>query len=117
MLVGGLFIILASGIPWWITDYATYSLSSVYTYFSIGSCLLGALILALITDLKFIEKLGIALVSHMIAFMVKLIIDTQEDPTNHNLFPFEMAFYLFFDGVGSSILILIGTFIRKQTQK
>jgi hypothetical protein len=117
ILIGGFFVFLASGIPWWITDYATYSLSSVYTYFSIGFCLLGSLILALFTDLKFIEKIGTALVSHMIAFFVKLIQDTLEDKTNHNLFPFEMAFYLFIDGVGSGVLVMIGTFIRKQIRK
>lgn len=117
ILVGGLFIFLASGIPWWITDYATYSLSSIYTYVSIGSCMAGALLLALFTDLKFLEKLGTALASHMMAFLVKMLLDWREDPTNHNLFPFEMVFYLLIDGVGSSVFILIGNFIREQIIK
>ena len=65
----------------------------------------------------FIEKIRTALVAHMLAFFVKLIIDTREDPTNHNLFPFEMAYYLFIDGVGSVILVLMGTYIRKLFRK
>lgn len=117
ILIGGFFIFLASGIPWWITDYATYSLSSVYTYVSIGSCLLGSLILALVSDLKFVEKILTALGAHMIAFIGKLLLDWREDPTNHNLFPFEMAFYLFIDGVGAVVLVMMGTFIRKQIRK
>lgn len=117
ILVGGLFIFLASGIPWWITDYATYSLSSIYTYVSIGSCMAGALLLALFTDLKYVEKLLTALFAHMMAFLVKLLLDWREDPTNHNLFPFEMAYYLFIDGIGSVVLLFIGTFLRKWTGK
>lgn len=117
ILGGGLCIFLASGIPWWITDYATYSLSSVYTYVSIGSCMAGALILALFTDLKFFIKLGTALASHMMAFMVKMLLDWREDPTNHNLFPFEMAYYLFIDGIGAVLLILIGSYIRRLIRK
>jgi len=77
----------------------------------------GALMLALFTELKFLEKLGTALLSHMMAFLVKMLLDWREDPTNHNLFPFEMAYYLFIDGIGSVALILIGTYIRKQFTK
>ena len=117
ILLGGLFIFLASGIPWWITDYATYSLSSIYTNVSIGSCMAGALLLALFTDLKYVEKVLTALIAHMMAFLVKLLLDWREDPTNHNLFPFEMVFYLFIDGAGSVVLVFIGTFLRKRTRK
>jgi hypothetical protein len=112
-LFGGFMIFLASGIPWWVIDYETYSLSHINSYVSIGSCLFGALIMGLFSDLRFIEKIGTALVAHMAAFFVKLVIDTQEDPTNHNLFPFEMAYYLFFDGIGAVILVSIGSLVRK----
>lgn len=115
--IGGLLILLASGLPWWLTDYRTYSLNSTNTYISIGSCFLGAFILSLFTGLSFIEKLATPLIAHLIAFVIKLVIDGLEDPTNHNLFPFEIIFYMVIDAVGCVVLIFLGGLIRKMFRK
>lgn len=115
--IGGLLILLASGLPWWLTDYKTYSLNSTYTYVSIGACFLGAFILSLFTKLSFTEKLSISLIAHLVAFIIKLTLDMLEDRTNHNLFPFEIIFYLLIDLLGCSLLILIGSFIKKIFNK
>ena len=115
--IAGLLIVLASGLPWWLTDYKTYSLRSTYTYVSIGSCLLGALLLSLFTSLSFKEKLGIPLIAHLIAFVIKMTLDMLEDRTNHNLFPFEIIFYMVIDAVGCIVLILLGGLIRKLFRK
>ncbi len=112
-IFAGILIVLACGLPWWLIDYKAYSLNSVYTYVSIGSCLLGAFLLTLFTRLSFKEVLVIALVSHLIAFGIKVLLDTIEDTTNHNLLPFEMGFYLIIDLAGCSALIGAGLLIRK----
>lgn len=112
-LAGGVLILLASGLPWWLIGYKSYTLTSAYTYLSIGGCMLGALLLSLFTRLPFKEILITAIAAHMIAFGIKVILDMLEDRTNHNLLPFEILYYAAIDLAGCSVLILTGTFIRK----
>lgn len=117
ILWGGSMIMIASGIPWWITDYATYTSSHIYSDVSMGLCVLGAFILSLFTDLKYRAKVLVALVSHMFAFLFKVFIDCLEDKTNHNLFPFEIAYYLVIEGPAVLVLVAIGSFIRKKIRR
>jgi uncharacterized protein YejL (UPF0352 family) len=117
ILFGGGMIFLASGIPWWITDYHTYSSNNSYSYASMGLCMLGALILGLFTDLKYKEKVITALVSHMIAFLSKVFQDGLEDKTNHNLFPFEMVFIIIKEGPLVLALVAMGNILRKVVKE
>jgi hypothetical protein len=47
-----------------------------------------------------------SLVAHQLALIVKVVIDIFENSTNHNLLPFEMIIYLFFD-----VLVLISVLL------
>ena len=117
ILIGGGLIFLASGIPWWIIDYNTYLSNISYSFASMGLCMLGALILGSFTDLKYKEKVMVALASHMLAFLSKVFLDTLEDPTNHNLFPFEIIIFLIKEGPLVLALVAMGHFLRKAVKK
>jgi len=113
ILFGGGMIFLASGIPWWMTDYRTYLTNVSYSYASMGFCMLGALMLGLFTDLKYKEKVITALVSHMIAFLSKVFQDGLENKSNHNLLPFEMVFIIVKEGLFVLALVALGSILRK----
>jgi hypothetical protein len=113
ILLGGSIIFLATGIPWWMTDYRTYLTNVSYTYASMGFCMLGALMLGLFTDLKYKEKVITALVSHMIAFLSKVFQDGLENKSNHNLLPFEMVFIIVKEGLFVLALVALGSILRK----
>jgi hypothetical protein len=50
----------------------------------------------------------LSLVAHQLALIVKVVIDIFENSTNHNLLPFEMIIYLFFDAlVLISVLLIV----------
>ena len=117
ILLVGVMIFLATGIPWWMTDYRTYLTNISYSYISMGFCMLGALILGLFTDLKYKEKVITALVSHLIAFLSKVFLDGLEDKTNHNLFPFEMVFIVIKEGPFVLALVALGSILRKVVKE
>ncbi len=107
-------IILVSGLPMWFTNYATYSnYSQVFLLYGGVVCAIGSGFLAYYGKHKTWKIIFFIAAAHQLAFIGKVFIDGMEDPTNHNLLPFEMITLLAID-----LLFSLGVAaLVKQTQK
>ena len=90
-------IVIISGLPWWFIDYHTYTSIHVNTYLSFALVAICASFIFYKFQYKFWNVLLLSLAAHQLALIIKVIIDIFEDSSNHNLLPFEMIIYLFFD--------------------
>ncbi|MEN9701929.1 MAG: hypothetical protein RIR55_1266 [Bacteroidota bacterium] len=104
---------ILSGIPWWVTNYASLTHKPFITISSILILGLFAGILKYITKHSFWELVFVGLSVHQLAFIIKIYIDGLEDPTNHNLAPFEMLLYLLIDLFICICFVGIGSLIKK----
>ena len=99
-------IVTISGLPLWLINYHTYTSNHNYTYLSFFLLVLTISFIFFKFDYKFWNVFMMSLVAHQLALIVKVVIDIFENSTNHNLLPFEMIIYLFFD-----VLVLISVLL------
>ncbi len=99
-------IVTISGLPLWLINYHTYTSNHNYTYLSFFLLVLTISIIFFKFDYKFWNVFMMSLLAHQLALIVKVVIDIFENSTNHNLLPFEMIIYLFFD-----VLVLISVLL------
>ncbi len=99
-------IVTISGLPWWLINYHTYTSNHNFTYLSFSLLVLTISFIFFKFDYKFWNVLMMSLLAHQLALIVKVVIDIFENSTNHNLLPFEMIIYLFFD-----VLVLISVLL------
>ena len=71
------------------------------------------LLFSILTELQIKKIVFATTIGIMIALIIKIIIDTQFDPTSHNLFPFEIMIGLTFISIASLIGAAIGFVYRK----
>ena len=107
-----LVIVIATGIPWWITNYHQYTGSILYTITSVIICGIASLILTFITAHKKVKIVFYSCAALMVAFLIKVYIDGREDPTNHNLVPFEMVIIGAVGLLACTIGAIIGTLLQ-----
>ena len=74
---------------------------------------LSTLSFSILTELQIKKIVFATTIGIMIALIIKIIIDTQFDPTSHNLFPFEIMIDLIFISIASLIGAAIGFIYRK----
>lgn len=99
-------IVAISGLPLWLINYHTYTSNHNYTYLSFFLLVLTISFIFFKFDYKFWNVFMMSLLAHQLALIVKVVIDIFENSTNHNLLPFEMIIYLFFD-----VLVLISVLL------
>ena len=99
-------IVTISGLPLWLINYHTYTSNHNFTYLSFSLLVLTISFIFFKFDYKFWNVLMMSLLAHQLALIVKVVIDIFENSTNHNLLPFEMIIYLFFD-----VLVLISVLL------
>ncbi|MEY4457369.1 MAG: hypothetical protein RLY15_1633 [Bacteroidota bacterium] len=99
-------IVTISGLPLWLINYHTYTSNHNYTYLSFFLLVLTISFIFFKFDYKFWNVFMMSLLAHQLALIVKVVIDIFENSTNHNLLPFEMIIYLFFD-----VLVLISVLL------
>ena len=102
-------LVCISGLPWWLTNYPTYTSNTIYSIYSVVILAIAAGYIKYTTKHGFWETILVAMSSHQVALIIKFIKDGFEDPTNHNLAPFEMIIYMVID----FIILLISMFIVK----
>lgn len=113
-IVFGLMATILCGIPIWIVDYHHYQLNSIYFKASCAGFGVIALLLFFLTKYHFKEIFLYAAIAHVAALIIKVIIDCIPDPTNHNLWPFEVGMALFFDAIIFLPVWLLGSILRKK---
>ena len=107
-------VILVSGLPMWLTNYATYSNNSgIFLLYGGIVCAVGSGFLTYYTKHTTWKIIFFIAAADQLAFIGKVFIDGREDRTNHNLLPFEMIIILVVDLLFSLILSVL----VKQTQK
>ena len=101
---------LTAGIPIWFTSYHTFTNTKIIRVSAILTLLL-SLLVTLITKDQY-KKIFYTIVSgFIIATFIKIIIDSIPDSSTHNLWPFEMVYYIIMAclaaliGVGAGFLI------------
>ena len=99
-------IVTISGLPLWLINYHTYTSNHNYTYLSFFLLVLTISFIFFKFDYKFWNVFMMSLLAHQLALIIKVVIDIFENSTNHNLLPFEMIIYLFFD-----VLVLISVLL------
>ena len=99
-------IVTISGLPLWLINYHTYTSNHNYTYLSFFLLVLTISFIFFKFDYKFWNVFMMSLLAHQLALIVKVVIDIFENSTNHNLLPFDMIIYLFFD-----VLVLISVLL------
>ena len=99
-------IVTISGLPLWLINYHSYTSNHNYTYLSFFLLVLTISFIFFKFDYKFWNVFMMSLLAHQLALIVKVVIDIFENSTNHNLLPFEMIIYLFFD-----VLVLISVLL------
>ena len=107
--------LLMTGIPYWLLPYNA-------DYFADPGVLLGFVGLAVVTAMLAIG--GIAglgrifwamLAAFPAAVMIRVVVDTMQDPTDHNLWPFELIFAAVVSLVAVVPGLLIGALVRRFT--
>ena len=101
-----------TGIPMWLTGYQSYN---TYAYYAFGILSLLSFLFILFTYCPWKELLKMQLLGFFFAWVVKVILDIREDPSNHNLLPFELVILLLVAFIVTSIgigLALLLQFIR-----
>ena len=109
----GLIGVLLCGIPLWIVDYQHYQLNSIHFKASCAAFGVIALLLFIFTSHRFKEIFLFAAIAHLAALFIKIIQDCIPDPTNHNLWPFEIAIALIIDVAIFLPVWLLGIIARK----
>src|SRR5476651_623531 len=84
-------IVFITGLPLWVTSYAQYSNHNIILVLSILSSAACACIMAYKTTYRKSTIILYIAGAQQIGFLLKVCKDCNEDPTNHNLFPFEMV--------------------------
>lgn len=102
-----LLLVVLCGLPMWLSSYTQYLNHLWIGGSSVLVAAAGAGWLGWKTKHTFRFILGYGLGAQVLGFTGKLIIDCIPDPTNHNLFPFEMIFFLVIDLVLISILLFL----------
>ena len=109
--------ILICGIPLWVVDYQHYQMNSIYFKASCAAFGVIALLLFIFTSHRFKEIFLFAAIAHVAALFIKIIQDCIPDPTNHNLFPFEIAIALIIDVAIFLPVALIMYMVKKYLKK
>ncbi len=107
-----LFCVLVGGCVEWTGSYQDYLESGPRYLIPLAVIAITGLVLALATEIT-TRAIGIALT---LAFptitLIRVLIDTRQDPTSHNLAPFEVAIAFFIGLVAAWPTTLIGRSIR-----
>ncbi len=96
-IVYGILGTLLCGIPLWMVDYHHYQLNSIYFKASCAGFGFIALLLVILSKYTTKKVFLYAAIPHVAAILIKVIIDCIPDPTNHNLWPFEIGMAVVFD--------------------
>jgi hypothetical protein len=111
-LIVFLVLVCVSGLPWWLTNYQMYINNANFSIYSVIILAIAAGYIKYKTNHGIWETLFVVMSSHQVALIIKFIKDGIEDPTNHNLAPFEMIIFLMVD----FIIFLITLFIVDQVK-
>ena len=100
----------------WLTDYTGYSdYASLFMFYSGIICAAGTGTLVYYTKHQTYKICLFMAAAHQLAFIGKVVIDCFEDPSNHNLFPFEMIMLFGIDLIFSFIVAAIVRLTLKVT--
>ncbi len=84
--------VLITGVPLWAVDYATYTNQQIVGFISLILLFVCGIAMRLILGFKVSRTIKISVIALAMALIVKIIIDTSINATDHNLFPFELLF-------------------------
>lgn len=107
-------LVFLSGLPWFFTSYQMFTSTSPYSVIILA---IAAGYIKYTTNHGFWETILVAMSSHQVALILKFVKDGFEDPTNHNLAPFEMIIFLAIDFFVLLIAMVIVTFIVQIIKK
>ncbi len=110
-------IVIIAGIPMWLSTYTQYLNNPLFSVYAIAITSVTAGILAFKTKDKKRYILLYTMGAHQVAFIIKMIIDCNADPTNHNMAPFEMIILIIADAVFGSIAVVAGKGFRTGLKK
>ena len=107
--------VLLTGIPYWRLPYNA-------NYFADPMLLIGFAGLGLVTAVLVASRrtglweiFGLMLVAFPAAVMIRVVIDTMEDPTDHNLWPFELIIAAVFSLIAVVPGLIVGALARRFT--
>jgi hypothetical protein len=112
MVIVFIAIVILSGFPMWVVNYDQYTNLPWISFSSILIAALCAGILAYNTVHRKSKLILYVVAAHLIALIIKIVIDCMKDPTDHNLFPFEVAFFFIVDMICCLALVLLARLIR-----
>jgi hypothetical protein len=112
-----LLMVLLSGLPWWFIDYNTYLNFPIFTIVSVVIIAFSAGHIKANTRHKKREIILVAMSAHQVALIIKILIDSLTDPTDHNMAPFEMLMIMFMDAICCIISVFIGAWFKLPTAK
>ena len=108
MVIVFIVIVMLTGTPMWVVDYGQYANNYRIPFSGVIIAAVCAYILAYNTVHKKSKLTLYVIAAHQLAFLIKVYIDCLEDPTNHNLLPFEMLILLVLDAICCLGLVLLG---------
>jgi hypothetical protein len=112
--------IMVGGLSYWFNPYDELSLLGISIYKLMGAgAFLGSLSLTLILNKRPWEIAILITTGIMISIMCRIIFDGINDPSTHNLFPFEIIAALFIsvpsEFIGSYLSVLLKFLKSKMT--
>jgi hypothetical protein len=82
--------LLAVGVPYWQVPYSKVSLPDTLIHPGLLVVVVAAAIARAIGKQRFVPTLLVASAGVPCAVMARVVLDTSQDPTSHNLWPFEL---------------------------
>jgi hypothetical protein len=106
----------AIGTTYWTTPYSDLELPSSLVGFGLVVLAVSALLLRGGTDTPFWAAWSFPAASAPAVVLLRIFVDTTNDPTSHNLWPFEVVIAVVVGGVVSALGFALGELVRHLTR-
>jgi hypothetical protein len=105
--------LLMTGIPYWLLPYN----ADYFADFGVHLGFVGLGVVTAMLAIGGIAGLGrifwVTLAAFPVAVMIRVVVDTMQDPTDHNLWPFELIFAAVVSLVAVVPGLLVGAIVRR----
>jgi hypothetical protein len=107
--------LLLTGIPYWRLPYNANYFADPALLFGFAGLGLVTAVLAASATARLMQIFWAMLAAYPVAVMIRVVVETAQDPTDHNLWPFELIIAAVFSLVAVVPGLLVGMLVRRLT--
>lgn len=113
LALGFLAGLLLTGIPYWVLPYNADFFSNRGIILGFVGLSVATMLVAIFCDMSIRRSLLVMTACFPTAVMLRVVVETSQDPTSHNLFPFELLLAAGFGLIFVLPGLVIGALVRR----